>query len=179
MDEPDTSITAAPDAIVVLGCPVLEGGRPGAAAERRVHRAAGAFHAFHAAGPGDRALLVVASGGRRWYGEAEADVIALRLVSLGVPESHIVRELCSLSTLENAAYSAEILRANGRLRPAIVTCDWHVPRALACFEWMGFAPTALPAVSPRRAPAATIVRNIRERVRRLFDRRAARAWGPP
>jgi uncharacterized SAM-binding protein YcdF (DUF218 family) len=171
----DQSKTANHPALVVLGCPVLAGGRLGPAAERRAARTAAAFHDWNATLASTP--LVIVSGGRRWGGEIEAAVIAARLAELGVPTHAIVPELCSLSTLENAAYSAEILRAHGILRPAIVTCDWHMPRALACFEWMGFAPTPVPAVSPRRAAPYIFARTIREHVGRLFDRRAAPAWG--
>jgi uncharacterized SAM-binding protein YcdF (DUF218 family) len=162
-------IPAELDAIVVLGCAIRKGGQPSEAAERRVRRATNAFRA-------NPVPLIIVSGGRRWHGEAEADVLARRLVRLGVPGGVLVRELCSLSTLENAAYSAEILRERGLLRPAIVTCDWHMARALACFAWMGLAATPLAADSERQAPAATVVRAAAERVRRLFDRRAAHDW---
>jgi uncharacterized SAM-binding protein YcdF (DUF218 family) len=165
------SISAQPDvdAIVVLGSPVLEGGVLGAAAERRVGRAA---HAFHAGG----VSLVVASGGRRWHGVAEADAFCQRLVSLGVPKAVIVRELCSLSTLENAAYCAEILRANGSKHPAIVTCAWHAPRALACFRWLGWDATAFVAESSVRSVSGALARRAAEQVRWLMDRRAAHEW---
>lgn len=163
------SILAEFDAIVVLGCRIRKGGQPSEAAERRVHRATDAFRAS----PGS---LVIVSGGRRWHGEAEADVLARHLTRLGVPKSAIVRELCSLSTVENAAYSAEILNERVLRRAAIVTCDWHMPRALACFAWMGVDTTPLAAASARRALAAMGVRATAERVRRLFDGRAARDW---
>lgn len=174
----DSTKTAHHRAMVVLGCPVLAGGQLGAAAERRAERAASAFRAW-AADCVDSTLLVVVSGGRRWHGEVEAVAIAARLTLLGVPEAAIVLELCSLSTLENAAYSAEILREHGIFDPAIVTCDWHMPRALACFEWMGLSPTAMPATSPRRPAPAEFARTIRERMGRIFDGRAARAWSAP
>lgn len=172
------SKTAGQRAMVVLGCPVFEGGRLGPAAERRAERAASAFRAWTADLTAPMPLVIV-SGGRRWRGEVEAAVIGARLTVLGVPARAIVLEICSLSTLENAAYSAEILRARGILRPAIVTCDWHTPRALACFEWMGLAPTAMPAVSPPPATGARVARAMRERMGRIFDRRAAPAWGLP
>jgi uncharacterized SAM-binding protein YcdF (DUF218 family) len=174
----DPTKTAYDRAMVVLGCPVLAGGRLCPAAERRAERAASAFHAWTAEAVGSTPLVVV-SGGRRWHRQVEAIAIAERLVLLGVPRRTLVLELCSLSTLENAAYSSEILRLYGIFEPAIVTCDWHMPRALACFEWMGIAATALPATSPRRSAPAELARTIRERMGRLFDRRVAAAWGNP
>jgi len=160
---------SSPDAIVVLGC------RPGssehgqAALSRRALRAARAFHDH-------RCTAVIASGGRRWRGTPEADLLADVLVSLGVPRASVVRELCSLSTIENAWYSAELLRAGGYLRPAIVTCDWHMPRALMCFESVGVVAMGLCAVSPER-PAATRLSNfVTESTKRFLDRRAASRW---
>src|SRR5262249_30489336 len=120
------SASPSPDAIVVLGCRPGESDRSEAALTRRAERAARAFHEH-------RARAVIASGGRRWRGISEAELLAERLTAFGVPREAVVRELCSLSTLENAWYSAELLRAGSFTRPAVVTCDWHLPRALACF----------------------------------------------
>src|SRR5262245_26376143 len=95
---------AGSTAIVVLGCRIPPSFAGGGAARRRAEAAAKAASRLGAD-------LVVASGGRRWSGVAEADFIANALESYGVARSHIARELCSLSTAENAWYSREILRA--------------------------------------------------------------------
>ncbi len=140
-----------PDSIVVLGCRVRgDGGLPDAA-RRRVDRAAQAWLAL---GP----VLVIASGGRVWDGKSEADAFSDGLVDLGVPRDRIVRELCSLSTLENAFYTSELLRAAGALRPGVVTCEWHTDRAVACFERAGVRAVPLPA----RAPGTGLVRAGRQ-----------------
>jgi uncharacterized SAM-binding protein YcdF (DUF218 family) len=165
------SISPHPDVIVVLGCRVHLGGRPSGAARRRAERAALAWQEL-------RPTCVIASGGRRWNGIAEADVLLSTLVARGVPRAAVVRELCSLSTLENAWYSAELMRAAGLLRPAIVTCDWHMPRAIACFERLGFEPTQVPALAPL-GKASLAARHVLERARRWADRRTAWPWTPP
>src|SRR5260370_33800172 len=54
----------------------------------------------------DQNTLVIASGGRRWGGVVEADVIARELARQGVPVNAIVRERCSLSTRDNARFAA-------------------------------------------------------------------------
>ena len=133
-------------AIVVLGCGFsLDGERrlsPGALS-RRVARAA---QLFEAAGDGER-IVVVASGGRAWAGVVEADAIRAELVRLGVPAAAIARERGSLSTRDNARYTAALLARRGLGRATLVTCDWHLDRALATFRRAGLEATGVPAPS--------------------------------
>jgi len=129
------------DAIVLLGCRVEANGVLSDAALRRCHAARDGFR---------RGLssLVIASGGRRWGQHVEALVMRDALVELGVPSRAIWVDLCSLTTAENAVYSAELLRAGtSRTRPtaAIATCSWHLGRALANFERVGVDATGLAA----------------------------------
>ena len=125
------------DAIVVLGCRIAPSGRPGAPAGRRAATAAGAFHA-------GVAPLVVVSGGRRWGSHIEARAIGGALLGAGVPASALVEELCSLSTYENAVFSAALLRRLGARRAAVVTCPWHMARALANFREAGVDARPIP-----------------------------------
>lgn len=168
----DDSITTPPDALVVLGCRVHEGGRPSAAARRRADTAIAAWHAF-------RPSLVVASGGRCWHGVPEADALATLLERGGVPRSCIVRELCSLSTIENASYSAELLRAAFASRVGVVTCDWHMARASSCFAVFGLRTTPLPALTPERSPLFRLARSALEGARTWLDLRAGAHWVEP
>jgi uncharacterized SAM-binding protein YcdF (DUF218 family) len=163
---------APPDAIVVLGCRPAGSRRGKAALSRRAERAARAFHDYSCG-------VIIASGGRRFGTTSEAELLADELVGLGVPRDAVVRELCSLSTVENAWYSSELLRIGEYVRPAVVTCDWHMPRALACFDWVGVAATGLCALSPRRSTRTRISDFVSERTKRLLDRRAAARWKRP
>ena len=163
---------APPDAIVVLGCRPSGSDRAGAALTRRADRAARAFHE-------NGCRTVIASGGRRWQGASEAELLSDRLAALGVPRDAVVRELCSLSTLENAWYSAELLRAGSYGAAAVVTCDWHMPRALACFDWVGIHAIGLSAISPHRAPSVRFSDFVRERAKHALDRRTAARWTRP
>lgn len=129
------------DAIVLLGCRIAPGGKPAAAALRRARRAARAWH-------DGLAPVIVASGGRRWHGVAETEALGRELIQLGVDPGAIIREWQSLTTLGNAVYSARLLRARGSQRVGVVTCDWHMRRALASFRLVGLDPAALPAESP-------------------------------
>ena len=159
----------AREAIVILACRVGPGGYLSPAAQRRIRRGAEVF----AEGV---ASHVVVSGGRRWHGVSEAEAFAARLVELGVPAHAIDRELWSLSTCENARYSARILRGRGQRRVALVTCDWHMPRALASFRLAGLEPVAFPAVAPHGRPVRRS--KLCERMSWRLDRWMTWGWLP-
>jgi uncharacterized SAM-binding protein YcdF (DUF218 family) len=126
---------AALQAIVVLGCRAAldHTGRlaPGALA-RRVEMGARTY-----LGCADAGTVIVVSGGRRWGAYVEADAMARDLARHGVPESAIVRERCSLSTRENARFTADVLARRSIGRAALVTCPWHMDRAVTCFARLG------------------------------------------
>lgn len=143
------------DAIVVLGCRFGEDGVPSEAAARRVARAAQAFGA-------QVAPRVVCSGGRRWGPVVEAVALREALVALGVPRSSAILELASLTTSENARFTAELLAPQGFSSVAVVTCDWHLPRAQQSFRAFGFQVHPLPAPSPPAPPLARARRRLHE-----------------
>ena len=164
------AVPAPYDAIVVLGCRVPQAA--GGALRRRAETAARAFH-------DTGAECVIASGGRRWQGVPEASALRDLLVALGVPAARIVRELWSLSTIENASYTVELLRAGSLHRVALVTCDWHMPRALACFVACGVEPSPLESPSPPEGPYARHARNLVEGVRTWLARTSLPLWLEP
>jgi uncharacterized SAM-binding protein YcdF (DUF218 family) len=151
------------EAIVVLGCALKAPGVLGAAAARRVERA------FLARADGVAERIVV-SGGRRWFGVSEAEAFGDALRRRGVPESSVLMELCSFSTAENASFTAELFQRHGLGRAALVTCDWHMPRALACFERVGFDCRPFPASSPELGALPRAKRRLRERASFAVDR---------
>src|SRR5271166_6360367 len=113
-------------AVVILGCRVTRDGAGGplvGALCRRVKT--GAVLARE-----EPWARVVASGGRAWRGVLEADAMAEGLRRAGVLEARIERERRSCSTRQNARYVAMLL---GACRIKLVTCDWHLPRAVALF----------------------------------------------
>ncbi|MBV9949814.1 MAG: YdcF family protein [Myxococcales bacterium] len=138
--------------------------------------AAAIEHARRGAG-----TMVVASGGRRWGEHVEADVIARELATRGVPASAIVRERSSLSTRDNARFAAEVLARRGIRSAAVVTSDWHLPRALALFRRAGLVVRGVPACPEPRVRAgplgavaalpARVWRAGRERLLTLVDLR--------
>ncbi len=122
------------DAIVVLGAAVGADGRPGKALKRRV--AEGLRRLEAGAAP---VLLLSGGKGGRVPAEAEAmrDLALAAGVAAGVSDAHLVLETESRSTLENARYSARIMRARGWRRALVVTDAVHLPRALMAFRALG------------------------------------------
>ena len=114
-----------PPDVCVLGC------RSGSQALARRARTAAQTYLARAA------TLVVACGGRAWEGRVEADELARMLVENGVPPGVIVRERCSLDTLDNARFTALLLARRSMSRVAVVTCSWHLPRAERNFRAVG------------------------------------------
>jgi uncharacterized SAM-binding protein YcdF (DUF218 family) len=153
---------AARTAIVVLGCKVESDGRPSAALERRIAWGAAAFET----GLGS---TVIAAGGRRWSGYAEADVVARRLRALGVPTAAVYPELSSMTTAENALFATELARALGLSRLLVVTCAFHLPRALGCFRASGAVAAGVGAPSPPGSFGARLRRHVHERCARSLD----------
>lgn len=143
------------DAIVVLGCRVESSGQLSPTLARRAAWAAVAFEA-------QLARWVVPSGGRRWGDHVEAEQLALFLEHRGVPRADILPELYSLTTAENAVFSAKILRRAGVRRALIVTCNWHMKRALACFRAVGVEALPLPVPTPPSTLAAWTFRRAHE-----------------
>ena len=133
------------DAIVVLG-----GGDPLRVSEAvdaspqdlRITRAGFGLALFR----NGRAPIILLSGG----GSGEAIEMAGHLEQLGVPAAALRIESRSLTTHQNALYSAAILKRAGRPRILLVTSAWAMPRAAASFRRQGIE--VIPAPSFERAP---------------------------
>ncbi len=151
------------DAIVVLGCRV-DGvrGALGGAAGRRIARAVEAWLALGA-------RRVIASGGRSWDGIVEADRMADALVAAGVPTAVVLRERCSMNTADNARFTAALAGRHGLERIALVTCTWHLPRALRLFEREGLQGEGFGADPPPTSVLTRAYRSLRERVCMRLD----------
>ena len=156
------------DALVVLGCRVSERPLSGAAL-RRVERAASAYRE-------GLATSIILTGGRRWNGVVEADAFAEALVHLGIPREALVLERESKTTHENAVMTARLLAPENRRSVGIVTCDWHLPRALYCFRRAGLSSVGIEAPSPPISPGRRLFRALRERGAWVYVRAVARGW---
>lgn len=153
------------DALVLLGCRVASDGLPGPA-RRRVEAAAAAY----AAGLAPR---VAVTGGKRWGATIEAEELARALRAAGVPSDAILCERAATNTFENARFTAKLLAPLGVTRVGLVTCDWHLPRALWNFRQAGLAPEPVPATSPEVTPTARALRTLGESAAFLHDRAVA------
>ena len=91
-------------------------------------------------------LPILLSGGQVFSDTASEAEIARRVLrSLGVPDEMILVETRSLTTGQNARYTAEILRREGYVHPILVTSAFHLPRAVLNFEKQGITVTPYPA----------------------------------
>jgi uncharacterized SAM-binding protein YcdF (DUF218 family) len=156
------------DALVLLGCRVAVERLPGPAA-RRVARTAVAFREGWSA-------RVVVSGGRKWEGLVEADALAAELEKEGVPRNALLLERASRTTLENARLTARLLAELGARRIGLVSCDWHLARALWCFRRAGVAAEPVPAPSPSVPALRRRLRRAKEQGAWFLDRAMALAW---
>jgi cyclophilin family peptidyl-prolyl cis-trans isomerase/uncharacterized SAM-binding protein YcdF (DUF218 family) len=149
------------DALVVLGCSVRSG-QLSRTAERRVERAVLAYREH---GP----TLVVAAGGKVWQGSRECEVFAQGLRDRGVAAADVLEERESLTTRGNAEGVAKLLASGRQLSLGLVTCDWHMPRALILFRRYGLRVTPLPAASPPPPFHLALSRRVRERASLALD----------
>jgi uncharacterized SAM-binding protein YcdF (DUF218 family) len=106
------------DAIVVAGAQVWRGGRPSKALERRTLAAIELFKAGYAP-------RLVLTGGIGQHAPAAAQAAAVLARTHGVPESAIVIQDRSHTTVEDAAFTRDQL---GPMRVLVVTDAYHVLR---------------------------------------------------
>ena len=91
---------------------------------------------------------IVVTGGSVRGGVVEADALAAELVRRGVPESALLLERKARSTRQNARYTARLVEPLGVRRVGLVSCDFHLPRALFCFRRVGFEAEPVAATTP-------------------------------
>ena len=89
---------------------------------------------------------ILFTGGRVFKDSGpEAEIAKRILTDLGVPEKDIILETESLTTGQNAKYSAEIIRARGFMEPVLVTSAFHMRRSVLNFAKYGIEVTPFPA----------------------------------
>ena len=142
------------DAIIVLGNPADDDGNP---TPEQLARVTEAVHEYER-GVAPRLIL---TGGAAHNQFVEAQVMARSAEAEGVPASAIFVEPEARDTIQNACYSARIMKAHGWRSAEVVSRDSHLPRAGIIFdhlpvEWRTHAaPPLEPESAAYRWAAAT------------------------
>lgn len=131
------------DAILLLGVALGENDQPTDELRARVREAAAAYRD---ALP-ERIRLIPCGGVTPGHARSEADVMAELLLAEGVPESDIVKENESQTTIENFRNAARIL-GKKRARVLVVTSDYHVKRSVMTARRAGLKATGRAALLP-------------------------------
>jgi uncharacterized SAM-binding protein YcdF (DUF218 family) len=135
------------DAIIVLGTPSDSDGNPTPDQLARVSEGVKEYER----GVAPRLILTGAAAHNRFV---EAESMARVARAQGVPSSAIFMEPQAEDTIQNACYSARIMKQHGWSSAEVVTSQYHLPRAGMIFshvpiEWRGHA---APALGPGEAP---------------------------
>lgn len=126
------------DAIIVLGAQVKPTGEPSVQLQWRLDAAAKAWK--------DTPCPIVTCGAKgRDEPAPEALVMREELIRQGVTADMILTDAESFNTRQNIRHAAELLEGSGVKRVAIVTSDYHLPRAMALAKDMGLEATGIPS----------------------------------
>jgi uncharacterized SAM-binding protein YcdF (DUF218 family) len=141
----NTSLTRF-DAIIVLGTPADHDGNP---SPEMLARVTEGVHEYER-GVAPRLILSGAAAHNQFV---EARVMAATAHAQGIPESAIFMEPQAMNTIQNACYSARIMKAHGWRSAEVVSSAYHLPRAGMIFsqlplEWRT---RAAPPLAPETA----------------------------
>lgn len=128
------------DVVIVLGAAVWAGGEPSPTLVRRTRH--GARSVLAGAAP-----VLLVTGGVGVHPPAEAVVMRRIALEAGVRDDAVIVEDTAADTLASGRACAAIMRARGWSRALIVTDDYHLPRTVMIFRWLGVAArgSAVPA----------------------------------
>lgn len=141
---------ASRNTIVVLGAgtvrrppPATAPLLPGLLAYPRLVRAMTLYRDCRQAGRQCR--ILVSGGDPLQLGESEASSYGRVLRALGLPAEDLLEEERSLTTRQNAAYTAALLRGQPAGALILVSSAYHLRRARACFQAQGLTMQAVAA----------------------------------
>ena len=141
------------DVAIILGARLRPDGSPSPALERRVR------HGIALVQAGRAAALLMTGGGVR----PEAPVMRDLAVAAGVPADRVHVEARARNTIENALFSAPLIRAAGWRRLLVVTDSFHRPRAAYIFRRFGLD-VAVAGVRPEQPSGQWWLAHLREAV---------------
>lgn len=132
------------DYLMVLGCGIWPDGRPTLSLINRLDKAIEYYR------DNPHVTLIVSGGQGADEPIPEAEAMAKYLIGAGVPESAIIKETRSTSTMENFRYSRALIGPNTGepVKLVFVTSDFHVLRARILAKRNGFEAYAIPAPTP-------------------------------
>jgi uncharacterized SAM-binding protein YcdF (DUF218 family) len=147
------------DAIIVLGTPADANGNPTPAQLSSVTEA---VHEYDR----DVAPRLIMTGGAAYNQFVEARVMARTAEAQGIPESAIFVEPEALDTIQNACYSARIMKEHGWQSAEVVSLAPHLPRAGLILselplQWRTHAAAPLWPLSSAEKRTATIVETLK------------------
>jgi uncharacterized SAM-binding protein YcdF (DUF218 family) len=120
------------DTIIVLGTPADRHGNP---TPTQLARVTEAVHEYER-GVAPRLIM---TGDANREGFVEAQVMARTAEAQGVPASAIFLEPNATDTIQNACYSARIMKAHGWTSAEVVSTPSHLPRAGLIFSHVPIA----------------------------------------
>lgn len=132
------------DYLVVLGCGIWSDGRPTLALINRLDKAV----EYYTENP--HVSIIVSGGQGPDEPIPEAEAMARYLMDAGIPETSIIKETGSTSTMENFKFSRVMMRPGLEepVRIVFITSDFHVLRARILAKRNGFEAYAVPAPTP-------------------------------
>jgi len=146
------------DSIIVLGAPADSDGNPTPVMLARVTEAVREYER----GVAPRLILTGAAAHNRFV---EARVMARVAHAQGIPESAIYVDPDAQDTIQNACYSARIMKAHGWRTAEVVSSASHLPRAAMIFSRMPmeWRMLAAPPLSPSAAyaTAAAVIETLK------------------
>src|ERR1700704_5776363 len=101
------------------------------------------------------AARIIYSGGDArlvFHGGIEADFAVTLFESFGIARSRVIVERKARNTIENAAFSKELVDPKPGERWLLVTSGYHMPRSIGVFRRAGFAVEAFPVDWRTRGP---------------------------
>jgi uncharacterized SAM-binding protein YcdF (DUF218 family) len=128
------------DAIVILGATIDRDGTPSPTLLSRITEGVREYER-------GMAPRVIVTGGEQ-HGHIQADIMARLVEAQGVPPSAVVVEPHAENTIQNACYSARIMKERGWRSAEVVSSASHLPRAGIIFNrlpisWRGHAAPSL------------------------------------
>jgi len=138
------------DALIVLGTPADSDGNPTPQMLERVTEGVREYHR----GVASHLILTGAAAHNRYV---EAEAMARIAEAQGVPPSALYVEPRALDTIQNACYSARILKAHGWHSVEVVSSAEHLPRAGMIFARLSEAGSGEAPLQWRMHPAPSVL----------------------